>query len=73
MVQKNNRNDGDVHIENHSKPPKPLKKNQNLQNPSKTLPKPPKLLKKIQNLQNSQKNSKLYKDRKIIDPDDLGK
>ena len=34
MVQKNNRNDGDVHLKNHSKPPKPLKK-----------PKPPKSIK----------------------------
>ena len=53
MVQKNNRNDGDVHIENHSKPPKPLKKTQNLQNPWKTQLK---LLKKSQNLQKKTKN-----------------
>ena len=66
MVQKNNCNDGDVHL---WKPLKPLKKPQNLQNPSKT----PKLLKKTQNLQNPPKTSKLYKHRKIIDPDDLGK
>ena len=49
MVQKNNRNDGDVHIENHSKHPKPLKKTQN---PLKTQPK---LLKKSQNLQKKPK------------------
>ena len=44
MVQKNNCNDGDVHLENPSKPPKPLKK--------PIPPKPPKLLKKTQKPQN---------------------
>ena len=52
MVQKNNRNNGDVHIENHSKPPKPLKKNPK---PPKSLKTQPKLLKKSQNLQKKQK------------------
>ena len=85
MVQKNNCNDGDVHLENPSKPPKPLKKTktsktpkktQNLKNPSKTHSKPPKILKKTKTSKPSlppKKTSKLYKHRKIIDLDDLGK
>ena len=74
MVNKNNRDDGDVHREN----PK------NLQNPSKTTPKPqknhpkpPKLSKTnpktSKTPQKHPKTSKLYKHRKIIDPDGLEK
>jgi len=60
MVEKNNRSDGDVHLENPPKPKRPLK---NPPKPPKTHPKPPKLREKTQNLQ---KPSKTPKNLKII-------
>ena len=56
MVEKNNRSDGDVHLENPPKPKRPLK---NPPKPPKTHPKPPKLREKNpkppKTLKNSQK------------------
>ena len=70
MVNKNNRYVGDVHRDNPKNPQKPP---QNLKNP----PKPKKLLKTnpktSKNPQKHPKTLKLYKHRKIINPDGLEK
>ena len=74
MAQKNNRNDCDVHLENPQKPPKTLKTTPKpTQNPPKTSKTPKKKPQNLENPQKHPKTSKLYKHRKIIDPDGLEK